>query len=425
MGREFNYTLTNAKIIGAKPRDKAYPLADGGGLFVEVLPSGSKVWRYSYRAGGKRTKVTIGPYPAIGIAAARDAHADYRRQLLAGADPALQKQRAKAEAVAKAARDDTFRAFAQVWVKDTLFYRSEAYRKQTIGMLDRHAYPIIGNLSLGSILPADVLAVVEAARDTPTTAVRLREIVEHVFNHAIRKLLVTSNPAVAVKGVVKRPEVEHYRPLQPTEIGPFLRAVEVCGAHISTKLAVKLLVLTVVRKANIAMARKEHFDLDAGEWSIPGRGEGGDGLMKMKRSHRVHLSRQALALVQQAWALSGESPWLFPSIFKGGQPMGECTINHLFKRLYALGVADDFKPHGLRATASTILNESALFRSDVIERILAHDKGDVRSIYNVAEYAAERREALQWYADHLDERMREGVIVAPGEALPKAERRLA
>ena len=91
--------------------------------------------------------------------------------------------------------------------------------------------------------------------------------------------------------------------------------------------------------------------------------------------------------------------------------MGECTINHLFNRLYALGVADDFKPHGLRATASTILTESALFRSDVIERILAHDQGGVRGIYNVAEYAPERRQALQWYADHLDKLKRGADVI--------------
>ncbi len=411
-GREFNYTLTTVKINAAKPRGKPYPLADGGGLFLEVLPSGSKVWRYSYRVGGKRTKVTIGPYPTITIPAARDAHADHRRQLLAGEDPARQKQQAKAEAVAKAARADAFRAFAQVWIRDTLSTRSEAYRKQTVGILERNAYPRIGDLALSDVTPADVLAVVEALRDTPATAIRLHEIILHVYNYAIRKLLVTSNPAIAVRGVIKRPPVEHYRPLQPAEIPGFLSALESCGAHAGTKLAVHLLMLTAVRKANVTMARKEHFNLDAAEWEIPGRGEGGDGRMKMRKPHRIYLSRQALAVVHEAWALSGASPWLFPSIFKGGQPMGEATINHLFKRLHALGLADDFKPHGLRSTASTILNEAGLFRPDVIEKILAHEKGDVRSIYNVAEYAAERRQALQWYADHLD-KLRKGADVVP------------
>ena len=410
--REFNYTLTTAKISAAKPREKPYPLSDGGGLFLEVLPTGAKIWRYSYRFDGKRSKVTIGPYPAIEIKDARDKHAEHRRVLVGGADPGRVKRNDKAESKAKAARTDTFEVFARLWIKETLFHRSEHTRKLTVGWLERDVFPRIGALPLGDVRPADVLAIVEGLRDVPTTANRVLAIMAQIFNYGIRKLLLTSNPTVAVRGAVVAPAVEHYRPLSPKEVPGFLNALDDCGAHLGTKLAVKLCMLAVVRKANVTMARWEHFDLEAREWTIPGRGAGGDGLMKMKRPHRVYLSKQAVDVVKQAREISGGSPWLFPSIYKASQPMGEQTINHMFGRLYTMGLAPDFKPHGLRSTASTLLNESGLFRGDVVERILAHEQGGVRGIYNVAEYATERAEALQWYADHLD-KLRKGADVIP------------
>ena len=410
--REFNYVLTTSKVVAAKPREKPYPLADGGGLYLEVLPTGAKVWRYSYRLNGRRSKVTIGPYPAVGIQDARAKHAGHRKTLVAGRDPGRAKQEEKAAAKMAAERTDTFEAFARVWVTETLFHRSEQTRKLTIGWLERDVFPMIGAMPLEEVRPADVLAIVESLRAIPTTAERVRGIIQQVFNYGIRKLLLVSNPAAPLRGVVVAPPVSSYRPLAPKEVPGFLNALDDCGAHLSTKLAVKLLVLTAVRKANVTMARWEHFDMAAREWTIPGRGAGGDGSMKMHAPHRVYLSRQALEIVCQARALSEGSPWLFPSIFKGGQPMGEQTINHLFARLYSMGVAPDFKPHGLRATASTMMNEAGHIRGDVVEKVLAHEQGGVRGTYNVAEYAKERAEALQWYADRLD-KLRQGAEVIP------------
>lgn len=410
--REFNYKLTTTKIAAAKPKEKPHHLTDGGGLFLEFLPSGARVWRYSYMHGGKRRKVTIGPYPAIGIPEARDKHGEYRKVLVGGADPARKKQQAKEDAAATAARADDFESFARRWVGETLQHRGEHTRKLTVGWLERDVFPRIGALPVGDVRPADVLAIVESLRDKPTTANRVQAILQQIFNYGIRKLLLASNPAIAIRGVVERPRVKHFRPLSAKEVPVFLNALDSCGAHEATKLAVKLCMLAVVRKANVTMARWEHFDLEAREWTIPGRGAGGDGLMKMEHPHRVYLSHQALEVVKQARALSEGSQWLFPSIYKGGQPMGEQTINHLFARLYALGVATDFKPHGLRATASTMMNEAGHIRGDVVEKVLAHHQGGVRGIYNVAEYARERVEALQWYADHLD-KLRKGADVIP------------
>lgn len=245
--REFNYTLTTTKVAAAKPREKPYPLTDGGGLFLEVLPTGAKTWRYSYLFGGKRRKVTIGPYPAISIPEARDKHAELRKVLVNGADPARKKQQDKAEAAAVAARADDFESFARVWVKETLFHRSEHTRKLTVGWLERDVFPRIGALPLGDVRPADVLAIVESLREVPSTANRVRAILQQIFNYGIRKLLLTANPAIAVRGTVVQPPVKHYRPLTPQEVPVFLNALDACGAHPGTKLAVKLAMLAVVQ----------------------------------------------------------------------------------------------------------------------------------------------------------------------------------
>ena len=314
----------------------------------------------------------------------------------------MHKQRQKKASRAKAAPMHTVELFAQRWVTETMFHRSEKTRKNTISMLERSVFPTIGSIPIEEVRPAQILDIMEGMRDTPATANRVRAMLERIFNYAIRKLLLTQNPAVAMRGAVVVPPAKNYRPLTVREIPVFLKALDACAGHPGTKLAVRLAMLAVVRKANVAMARWEHFDLEEGEWTIPGRSVGGDGKMKMERDHRVYLSRQAMEVVNSARDLSEGSPWLFPSMYDAKLPLGDTTINHLFARLYALGVASDFKPHGLRSTASTIMNEAGHIRSDVIECILAHVQPGVRGIYNLAEYAEERRQALQWYADRLD-----------------------
>ena len=180
-------------LDNAKPHATAYGLTDEGGLYTEVLPSGSKVWRYKYHRLGKREKVTIGPYPTIGIKAARDRHEALREQLHGGESPGQAKQRDQVECRAAEARAADFRTVAQRWMEETLFYRSTGYRAQIARWLDAYVYPAIGDRLLGDAAPADVLKIIEARAETAVTAERICVIVQQVFNFAIRKLLATSN----------------------------------------------------------------------------------------------------------------------------------------------------------------------------------------------------------------------------------------
>jgi integrase len=402
--RTVNYKLTDKRIQALKPKAKPYPVADGGGLFIDVLPSGATIWRYSYGFEGKRTKATIGSYPAIGIKAARDQHETLRAQVVNGIDPARQKRIDKIEAVAAASKALTFQDFAQTWVDEQQTTTTARTKKQVLAWLTNDIIPAIGQLQLGQVHAADVRDLLETMRNTPTKAAHVQSILDRIFKYAALKLILTSNPAQAMKGLITKPHAIHYTPLTVAQIGPFIQAVRTCSAHAGTRLAVELLMLTAIRKDNVSKARWAHIDLEAKTWVIPGRTVGGNGFMKMPQPHTVYLSTQAVAILRQARQLSASSEFVFPAVNSLKKPIAEVAINHLFARLKSYGECPaDFAPHGLRSTFSTLANEGGL-QADVIEICLAHtEKNAVRAAYNRAQYSTQCKEAWQWYADRLDQ----------------------
>lgn len=404
--RHVNYTLRPAELNAAKPQGKAYVLTDGGGLYLEVLPGGSKVWRYTFRFGARRPKITIGPYPQIGISAARDEHEKLRAMVAKGEDPTAVK---KAAAVDQARTEmPTFQAFAQMWVKKTMGHVSASYRAQTTQMLDRDINPIIGHLPMDQVKPRQVLAVLETKQETPPTAEVCRGIIQRVFNHAIRNLLVESNPAIAVRGAVVRAPKKHHRHLNERELAGFWQALRrQRSATVIVTYCAMLLQLTMVRKSELRLAKWEEFDLEAGIWDIP------EERMKMRRPHRVWLSRQAIEILRQLQHVTGEGDYAFPTRFVGGNglPISETTLNHMFGRL-DFGVPD-FSPHGTRGTAATLLRENG-FEKDVVELLLAHVEGnETVAAYSHIELGPERKRALQWLADKIDELTAPRLVPAP------------
>lgn len=402
--RHVNYTLKPATIDNAKPRAKAYALTDGGGLLLEVLPSGSKTWRFKYHLNGKREKVTIGAYPAFTIKQARDRHEELRTLVERGESPAKSKQAASAAQKLADARRLTFRTFAKRWIAETLFYRSGGYVAQTVRWLDAYVYPAIGDMQLVDVQPGDVLAIIKARAKTPVTAERIRVIVQQIYNHAIRNLLITTNPAQPLRGAIARAPVEHHRHLSEKELADFWRKLDLQGAHATTIAASKLLMHTMTRKSELLRSKWPEFDLDAAQWDIPAE------RMKMGKPHRVFLSSQAVEILREVHKLTGHGDYVFPSIFRGGVPMGDVTLNHFFKRI-DFGVPE-FSPHGLRGTAATLLREHG-FGRDVVELLLAHsEKNATVAAYSHMELAADRKKALQYLADYID-KLAAGAEVVP------------
>ncbi|CAE6747468.1 tyrosine-type recombinase/integrase [Paraburkholderia domus] len=407
--RHFNYTLTPTRLNNAKPKEGAYKLTDGGGLFVLIQPGGSKTWVFQYRIDGRRREVVIGRYPEIGVADARDRHAEYRAMVEQGNDPSAHKRADDAERKARAglkADEGQFKAFSLKWLDERLGSKSDGYRAQMRSLLDRFVWPEIGRSALEDVKPAHVLAIIEKRRDTPNTAENVRVLIQQVYNYAIQKLLVETNPALALRGVIEVPKAEHHRHLSESELGAFWRAVGRQGAHPSTTAAVKLLMYSMCRKVEVLRAKWTEIDVDKAQWDIPAE------RMKSRRPHRVYLSRQALEVLEVQRALTGDLEYVFPSAFRAVVPMADATLNHLFKRM-DFGVAE-FSPHGTRGTAATLLREHG-FSRDVVELLLAHtERSQTAASYHHHELEAERRRALQYLADEID---RQAAISAAGNVV--------
>ncbi len=253
--RSTNYTLSPTRINNAKAKAKAkpYKLSDGGGLFIEVCTSGLKSWRYQYRFGGARRDIKIGRYPEIGVADARDRHFELRSLLERGVDPFDARRQELAErkvrvAEAKSAGDE-FEAFSKRWVRERLLTKSATYRKQRVSRLERFAWSAIGVKSPNAVRPDDVLEIIEARRETPTTAEGVRAIIQQVYHYAIQKLLVDVNPALPLRGVIEVPPAAQHRRLNEPELGAFWRSVERQGAHFVTIASSKLLMYSMYRKS--------------------------------------------------------------------------------------------------------------------------------------------------------------------------------
>lgn len=397
--------LTNTALLALKPKEKNYTVTDRDGLYIDVLTSGSMVWRYKYYFNRKREKLTIGKYPAIGLADARKQRDAAAATLEGGASPAKAKQAGKAAQRIEAARASNFEELAERWYSDKILPMGEKWRYAVRNWLKLDIYPAIGKRDPRRIVRADIEEIMSSimARKAPSSANKVRIVCSQVFEYAIGKDELDSNPVARI-AAPKAPEVRSHRALNVKEIGPFLAELDKASARPVNKKAIELLLLTFTRKDELRESQWGEIDLENGLWTIPPE------RMKMGREHKVYLSTQALLLLHELKQLAGTSSYVLPHQSTPLKPIGHTTLNGVIDRLNINGAR--FVPHGFRATASSILNEAG-FRPEIIERQLAHaDRNTVRAIYNQAEYGHERRDMLQWWADYV-ESLRQGSNVIP------------
>jgi integrase len=383
--------LTTIEIVRAATDGKPLKLPDGNGLYVYVTPT-AKSWRTDYRIAGRRGTVVHGQYPAMTLSQARERNREAKQLLASGIDPATQKRLEKL--AINASFGDTFEATARHWYDSKCELRSKPWREGHSLYLRRDLNPNIGNVPLEQLDARALLNVLEAVRRERgvKTAERVRQTAVQVFDHARRKLKVEVNPARVLQGWTDIPAQVSHEPLREHELHEFVERLDADTGSTVTKLCVLLMLLTFVRKNEIVQARWEEFDLENAVWTIPAE------RMKMRDPHVVPLSRQALTALEQLKPLSFASAYLFPSLGSNMKPMGMSTPNVVFARM---GYGDRFTPHGIRASASTWLNNKGV-RADVIERQLAHvERNRVRAAYNRADYWNERREAMQLWADFV------------------------
>lgn len=400
--------LTDTAVRNAKPRKLPFKISDGGGLHLLIQPTGSRLWRLAYRFAGKQKTLALGTYPTTSLARAREGRESAKRLLADGKDPSAQKRRDKL--ALKVAGDATFKAIAIEYLENRRHALTPLYADQILRRLQADIFPHIGTRPISEIDAPELLDVLRKVekRGVLEQARRLRQSVGQIFRYAMITGRAKHDPSTALKGALKpKGRQRHHTPMPRDELPSFLRTLSVYDGDPRTALALRLVVLTMVRTTELRAARWEEFEhLDAREplWRIPAE------RMKARFEHLVPLSSQAVAVLAELRALPGAKAngFLFPSPSRDG-----CMSNNtMLFALYRMGWHGRATVHGFRGVASTILNEMG-FPPDWIERQLAHDeRDDVRGAYNSAQYLSGRRQMLQRWADWLDEVTASGNVVA-------------
>lgn len=390
--------LTDTKLKNLKPQDKLYKVSDRDGLYVAVLTSGSVSFRYDYRINGRRETLVIGQYgrDGISLAEAREELITAKKLLKAGQSPAA----AKRDGIKKIRGAETFAVHTDSYMKHITLADSTRAMKQSV--IDRDILPVLGNKMMAEITTGMVRDLCDriVARGGRSTAVQAREIISSVYRHANDRGHGLFNPAADIKPssiAIFRPRE---RKLSPEEIGIFFRGLNGFSAMGTMKMALKLVLLTLVRKSEFTLATWPEVDFKKSTWTIPG------DRMKAGREHIIYLSRQAHDLLVGLQMCACGSEYLVPGRYNFRKPLSNAALNSLIDRTVAAINKDDekiqdFTVHDLRRTASTLLHE-ADYPSDWIEKAQAHEQKGVRAVYNKAEYARQRTYMLQQWADMVD-----------------------
>lgn len=389
--------LSDAQIRSLKPKEKPYKVSDFEGLYLDVRPSGSKLWRLKYRFGGKEKLLALGAYPAVGLSEARKAKEAARAILAAGRDPNAAKQERKRETQKK--NEHAFGKFADRFIdKARREGRAPATMAKTKWLLDM-AKAEFGSRPIAEITAPDILVALRKveAKGNYETAKRLRSKIGGVFRYAVANGAADNDPTYALQDALIRPKVTARAAItDPTEFGALLRAVDGFHGQTPTRIGLQLLALLAQRPGELRHAKWANIDTEKAIWSIPAE------QMKMRRAHDVPLPASALALISELRDISGDGIFLFPSLRSYQRPMSENTLNAALRRIGYAG--DEMTAHGFRATFSTLANESGLWHPDAIERQLAHVEGNaVRRAYARGLHWEERVRMSEWWAGYLEE----------------------
>lgn len=388
--------LSAIAVTKAKPRDKAYKLADSGGLFLLVMPAGGRYWRLNYRFDGKYRTLALGVFPDVSLASARSKRDEARKALAAGINPAIQRKIAIQQQELDAT--STFKCVAAEWLaKREREGLAEITLDKAKWLLD-FAYPAIGDRKVSEITVPELLGVLRSveARGRYETARRLRSVCGRVFRYAIATGRAQHDLSAGLRDALVTPKVSHLAAITNSqEVGPLMRAIESFNGHGITRAALRMAPHVFVRPGELRHAEWAEIDFDNAVWSIPAE------KMKMRRPHRVPLSKQVLAILEEMKSLSGAGRYIFPGFQTPKRPMSENALNGALRRLGYSG--SEMTSHGFRAMASTLLNETGKWNPDAIERQLAHKESDgVRGAYARGEYWEERVRMMQEWSEYLD-----------------------
>jgi integrase len=390
--------LTATQVKQAKPGEKVYKLADGGGMYLQIHPNGARYWRHDYRYAGKRKTLALGVYPEVSLKEAREKHQEARSKLSQGIDPGEIRKVEKLTRHLAAA--ESFEAVGREWFNQVMPGKSKSYQDRTGRILEKDLFPYLGNRAVASITPLELLSVLQRVegRGANDMAHRAKQTAGQVFRYAVVTGRVESDPSRDLTGALKpRRKKKHYAAItDPAKVGPLLVAMDNFQGSLVVKTALLLSPLLFQRPGEIRAMEWGEINWDEARWEIPAE------KMKMGQPHIVPLCNQALELLRELQRHTGRGRYVFPSPRGSSRCLSE---NGVRSALRTLGYDNEtMTPHGFRAMARTILDEVLGYRVDWIEHQLAHAVRDANGrAYNRTAHLDGRTEMMQGWADYLDQ----------------------
>lgn len=397
--------LTDTQIKKTKPTDKPIKLSDGSGLFLLIVPAGGKWWRFRYRFDGRQKELSMGIYPDVPLAKARERRDAARRLLGDGIDPGENRIAQKTAKAGRAA--NSFEVIAREWFEARKAKWAPSHSGRLIKRLENDVFPWIGGKPIAEIAALELLSVLKRieGRGTLDTAHRVHQDCGQVFRYAVATGRAERDPTGDLRGALPTATGGHFAAItEPDQVGELLRAIDGFKGTFIVQCALKLAPMLFVRPGELRQARWQDFDLDKAEWKYL--------VTKTKTEHLVPLASQAVTVFRELHGLTGDSAFVFPGARSRKRAMSDAAINAALRRM-GYDTRSEITGHGFRAMARTILHEVLGFPPEVIEHQLAHKVPDtLGSAYNRTKFLPARKAMMQQWADYLD-RLKAGAAVIP------------
>lgn len=387
--------LTDISIKNAKPREKTYKLADGGGLYIEISPSGGKWWRYKFRFNGKESRISLGTYPEVGLKEARERHLEERKKLALGVNPNEARKQKKVNT--KLNSENSFEVVAREWWQLHMKNKAESHKNKVIRRFELYLFPWIGSMAIKEITAPQLLNTIKRIEklNKAETAHRALQTASQVFRFAVQNGYAIRDITTDLKGALPATSTKHMAAFtDPKDVAELLRAMDGFNGSFTVLCALKLSALLFCRPGELRTAKWADIDLDSGEWRYK--------VTKTNTNHLVPLSRQAVEILRDLYAISGDGEYVFQNGHSPLRPMSEAAVNAALKRM-GYDTQSEITGHGFRATARTLLHERLNIDPYIIEHQLAHTVPDtLGTAYNRTKFIEQRKEMMQLWADYLD-----------------------
>jgi integrase len=387
--------LSDLQVKQAKAKPENYTLSDGQGLNLLIRPSGTKSWQFKYYKpySKNRTNIGLGSYPEVPLADARRIRENYRSLLAKDIDP--KEQRDEHSRQQKLTHGNTLKAITKEWIKVKESQVSKDHAADIFRSFELHLFPTLGKHPLHKIkapIAIDALKPIQAKGHLDLVK-RLAQRLNEVMSYAVNSGIIEHNPLAGITNAFQAAQKSHYATLKPEELPELMKAIREANIAHMTRLLIQWQLHTMVRPSEAAGTQWQEIDFENRLWKIPA------DRMKKRKDHTVPLSDKAIELLLELKERTGTKPHVFHSVRTKTGYLNESTANVALKRM---GFKNRIVAHGLRALASTTLNEQG-FDPDSIEAALAHvDKNEVRAAYNRAEYIERRKMMMTWWSDHID-----------------------